>query len=53
MEEQTVIVEAAIGGIVIVILTTRPPVSAIRAIAKIPTGRNFAPKALGLTLVLR
>ena len=28
-------------------------VSAIRAIAKTPTGRNFAPKALGKTLVLR
>jgi len=53
MEEQTVIVKAAIGGLVIVILTTRPPVSAIRAIAKTPTGRNFAPKAVGPTLVLR
>lgn len=52
MEEQTVIARDTIGGAVVRI-TMVPPVSAIRAIAKILTGRNFAPKALGLTLALR
>ena len=52
MEEQTVIARDTIGGAVVRI-TMVPPVSAIRAIAKTPTGKNFAPKALGLTLALR
>ena len=52
MEEQIGIARVTIGG-AIVRITMLPPVSAIRPIAKTPTGRNFAPKALGKTLVLR
>jgi hypothetical protein len=43
-EECTIAMEK-IGGVT--------PVSAVRPIAKTPTGRSFAPKALGRTLVLR
>jgi hypothetical protein len=52
MEEQIGIARVTIGG-AIVRITMLPPVSAILPIAKTPTGRNFAPKALGLTLALR